>query len=97
MTPDEELAALRKLAEDEWRFEPFGIRLSGGPHNGKELRVKNRPEVWAMPKPMDRMKAFLSYDDTYPTAASVTPVAMYRNTGHIDDDGWCVYEYEGIA
>lgn len=36
-------------------------------------------------------------DETYPTAESVRPVAKYRNTESMDDDGWIVYKFEGIA
>lgn len=96
MTPDEELEALRRLAEDEWKFEPFGIRLEGGPHDGRTLERLNVPDIFMMPAPIEA-NVFWQMDETAPAAASLAPVSLYRNSGHIDDDGWCVYEFEGIA
>jgi hypothetical protein len=91
--------SLEEINREEWADKPFLIELRGGQSDGKRFRWHDLPHVWRQPE--DHGKSLLEmardcddprFDPTRPDW-TYAPVADYRMTEHVTDDGACIYEF----
>lgn len=90
------LDRLSTFNDEDWADQPYLIELRGGPRSGKRFRWRDLPMMWREPIPQDFNAAdFLSLSAVQPqTVASQIPIADYRETGSVMDDGAHIYEFD---
>ncbi|WP_433233765.1 hypothetical protein [Actinomadura nitritigenes] len=84
------MTSLRDLNREEWAGKSFLIELRGGGGDGERFHRRTLPLAWMRPEP-----AVLALDRD-PDPLRPMPVAVYRRTGRVADDGAHIYEFEGI-
>lgn len=90
------LNRLSAFNDEEWADKPFTIELRGGPRSGQRFRWRDLPMVWREPLPQEvSLTEFLSPSSPQlQTTASQVPIADYRETGSVMDDGAHIYEFD---
>lgn len=79
---------------EEWADKPYLIELRGGFYDGKRHHWHNLPLTWRQAEPAPPFS--ITAVETEPaTAMSGIPIADYRMTEHVTDDGARIYEYYG--
>lgn len=87
------MTTLRDLNREEWADKPFLIELRGGRADGQRFRWHELPPAWKQPEPAT---VNLAMDLYAPPQPMIMPVALYRRTGSVSDDGAHIYEFERL-
>lgn len=80
---------LEEFNREEWADKPYLIELRGGLHDGKRYHWHTLPLTWRQPEPAPITLAEVDL----PITAMGMPIADYRMTEHVTDDGARIYEY----
>lgn len=90
---DDPLDRLSAFNDEEWADKPYTIELRGGPRAGKRFRWHSLPMMWREPLPPKPDLLLLSAVQPMTTAEQF-PIADYRETGSVLDDGAHIYEFD---
>lgn len=90
---------LLEFTREEWSDRPFLIELRGGYYDGRRFDWPTLPPMWSQPEPVSlsplEWAAVLKMSPSRPDYRSLAPIANYRKTDHVTDDGAHIYEYSG--
>jgi hypothetical protein len=85
------VTTLHDLNREEWADKPYLIELRGGRVDGQRFHWHQLLSVWRQPEPAP---VDLTLDPSVPLYPMAIPVAQYRETGSVTDDGAHIYEFE---